>query len=80
MEYRGTIQSGVVILEDASGLPEGTRVRVTAIERPQADARKNEPVPGSLGERLLKFAGGLKGLPSDLARNHDHYIHGTPRE
>jgi hypothetical protein len=34
----------------------------------------------TLGHRLMKFAGVLKGLPSDLARNHDHYLYGTPRK
>jgi hypothetical protein len=33
-----------------------------------------------LGRRLMKFAGVVKGLPRDMARNHDHYIHGTPRK
>ena len=29
---------------------------------------------------LLKIATQIKGLPSDLARNHDHYLHGLPRK
>ena len=29
---------------------------------------------------LLKIAAGIEGLPSDLARNHDHYLHGLPRK
>lgn len=28
---------------------------------------------------LLEFAGIADDLPSDLARNHDHYIHGHPK-
>jgi hypothetical protein len=28
---------------------------------------------------LLRFAGKAKGLPSDLAANHDHYLHGLPK-
>ena len=28
---------------------------------------------------LLKHAGTPTGLPSDLAEQHDHYIHGTPK-
>jgi hypothetical protein len=33
-----------------------------------------------LGEKLMQYAGKAKGLPSDLARNHDHYLHGTPKK
>lgn len=39
-------------------------------------ARSRRP---SIGEALLAVAGTAEGLPRDMARNHDHYIHGTPR-
>ena len=29
---------------------------------------------------LLKIAARIEGLPADLARNHDHYLHGLPRK
>jgi hypothetical protein len=32
------------------------------------------------GPRLKQFAGAVCGLPSDMARNHDHYLHGRPRK
>lgn len=28
---------------------------------------------------LLEVAGTAEGLPADLARNHDYYLHGVPR-
>ena len=34
----------------------------------------------TLGQRLMKFAGTAKGLPTDLARNHDHYLYGMPKK
>ena len=34
----------------------------------------------TIGEALLEVAGTAECLPSDMARNHDHYLHGTPRE
>ena len=34
----------------------------------------------TIGEALLDVAGTAEGLPADMARNHDHYLHGTPRE
>ena len=27
-----------------------------------------------------KFAGSVRGLPSDMALNHDHYLHGLPKK
>jgi|GEM_PF-1316234 len=29
---------------------------------------------------LLEIASRLDGLPRDLARNHDHYLHGLPKK
>lgn len=34
----------------------------------------------TLSDALLKWAGQAKGLPPDLAQNHDHYLHGTPKQ
>jgi hypothetical protein len=30
--------------------------------------------------RWKRFAGALRGLPDDMARNHDHYLHGRPKK
>ncbi|MCY3023034.1 MAG: hypothetical protein NTW87_29000 [Planctomycetota bacterium] len=32
-----------------------------------------------LWQGLLRFAGTAKGLPPDMAENHDHYLYGTPK-
>lgn len=80
MEYRGTIHSGLVVLENGAGLPDGTQVRVTPIEAEQSPTSPADAPPtGTLGARLMKFAGRARGLPADLARNHDHYLYGTPK-
>jgi hypothetical protein len=78
MTYRGSVKNGVVVLERGAKLAEGTAVRVQPTVR--ARTKKRAAAEGSLGKRLMKFAGSVKGLPKDLARNHDHYIHGTPRK
>ena len=70
MQYRGHIKDGVVVFEEAAP-PEGAEVRVEVVER--ADAQP------TIWQKLQKYAGAAKGLPSDLARNHDHYIHGRPK-
>lgn len=30
-------------------------------------------------EKLRSLAGKARNLPADLAANHDHYLHGTPK-
>ena len=76
MPLRGHIKGGAVVLNEPAALPDGTPVEVRTVERPA-----EEPAAGAtLGEWLMRYAGTVKGFPSDLARNHDHYIHGTPRK
>lgn len=71
-EFSGTIVNGVVVLQAREKIPEGMQVRVRVVETTA------EPEP--LGKRLLKFAGTIPGLPADMAENHDHYIHGQPKQ
>ena len=71
MTALGTVQKGVVVLDAGHSLPEGARVEVLLPE-----IIRGNP---TLAERLLKHAGTVPGLPSDLADQHDHYLHGTPR-
>ena len=70
MTYQGRVSNGVVVLEQGADLPEGTQVRVEPV---------NEPARKTLYERLKDFAGVAEGLPEDLAQQHDHYIHGSPK-
>ena len=37
------------------------------------------PAKESWGDFVQRVAGTAKGLPSDLAENHDHYLYGTPK-
>ncbi len=69
MTYRGHIEKGSVVLDEAVVLPEGTQVRI----EPLAGAGK------TLAERFSDLIGCVSDLPSDMAENHDHYIHGTPK-
>jgi hypothetical protein len=71
MSYEGTIVNGTVVFDVPPALPDGTRVDV--VVKPPA----NELKPTLLG--LLKLAGRIKDMPADFAKEHDHYIHGTPR-
>lgn len=70
MVYQGRVKGGVVLFE-AQAPPEGSDVRVEVVT-PQ-------PSTPTIWDKLRKFAGTVEGLPADMARNHDHYIHGGPK-
>jgi hypothetical protein len=72
-DLHGTGENGVIVLDNGMPLPEGTRVRVEPLQ--QTDA----PRP-TLAEMWAAVIGQAKGLPPDLAENHDHYLHGQPNK
>jgi hypothetical protein len=72
MSFSGTIQNGVAVVDNAQKLPDGTRVEILV-----QDVNFQKP---TLRERLLKLAGTVDDLPPDMARNHDHYLHGAPKQ
>ena len=74
MVYDGHVEKGVVVVDDRVTLPEGARVKVEILPLAAEDASV-ESVP-TLYEQLAPLVGAAKGLPPDLARNHDHYLHG----
>jgi hypothetical protein len=77
MTLLGHIRDGQIVPDEPVTLPEGVPVRIelmpteSAVEAQQGSGQ-------TLSQKLLKYAGKAEGLPSDLARRHDHYIHGTP--
>ena len=73
MDYRGKISGGVVVLEPGVDLPEGAEVRIEVVTSPLPSGQT------TLGKRLMKYSGRAEGLPSDMADNHDHYLHGQPK-
>jgi hypothetical protein len=70
MKLEGVVHNGVIVMDDATALPEGTRVRISP-------ATPEQPKP--FGERFAQFKGAVPGLPADLAEQHDHYRLGTPK-
>ena len=72
MKYTGKIRDGVVVLEGSPPLKDGTIVAVEPLPQPGP--------PTTLGERLRPFSGSARGLPRDMARRHDHYLHGRPKK
>jgi hypothetical protein len=71
--YTGEIRDGVVIFEGTPPpWPAGTKVRIEPIE-------PGEAATPTLAERLRGIIGAVRGLPADLAEQHDHYLHGQPK-
>jgi len=82
MTVEGHVENGQVVLDSQLPLPEGMRVRVELLDNAaaqhQSEGESTAELP-SLYERLKPFIGSVKGLPSDFAINHDHYLHGQPK-
>jgi hypothetical protein len=73
MTFRGHVHNGVVVFDGAQAPPEGAQVEVSLVlPKPAGES-------GSLRDMLLQFAGTIEGLPSDMAEQHDHYIHRRPK-
>jgi hypothetical protein len=75
MVYRGHVKRGVVVFETGAGLPEGTEVLIQPAppaEEPPAERR-------SLAEQFADVIGTVPDLPSDMAAQRDHYLHGAPK-
>jgi hypothetical protein len=72
MRYTGKVKDGVVVLEGSPPLKDGTMVAVEPIETASHQT--------TLGKRLKRFCGSARGLPPDMARSHDHYLHGRPKK
>lgn len=71
MTYRGHIKNGQITLDEPIELPEGAEVHVNVLDA--------SVLPSTVWTKLLDLAGTAKGLPSDMAENHDHYLYGTPK-
>jgi hypothetical protein len=71
MSFTGHIQNGMVVFDTPVSLPDGTCVEITLL------TQHNQPTHF---DRFKEIIGAAVGLPKDFAENHDHYIHGTPKE
>jgi hypothetical protein len=76
MTLLGHVRDGQIVPDEPIALPEGTAVRIELL--PCEPFSSQSSPEQTLAEKLLKYAGKAKGLPSDLSRRHDFYVHGTP--
>ncbi len=72
-EFTGTVHQGVVVLDPPASLPEGQTVRIIV------ETSGKEPLTETVGQRLMRFAGTIEGLPADFALNHDYYLFGAEK-
>jgi hypothetical protein len=83
MVYRGHVKKGVVVLDNATSLAEGTKVTVRPVSAPAKSNGKSKANGKhrrtTLAERLAPVIGKAKGLPADASVNLDHYLYGLPK-
>ena len=72
MSFAGHVQNGVVVFDEPSTLSEGTAVEVTPCE-----PAPSVPTHYDLFHEVI---GRAVGLPEDMAKNHNHYIRGGPKQ
>ena len=78
MPYRGHIENGTVVFDEATEIAEGAVVSVEVLQ--QRGVQRKEDMSVSDYDRLESLIGRAEGLPPDFAENHDHYIHGQPKQ
>ena len=69
MSITATVSEGKIVLPPEAPWPNGTVVRI-------------EPVAeqATVWDVLKKYDGTATDLPSDMAANIDHYVHGHPKK
>ena len=71
MTVKGHVRDGVIVLDDPIELPDGAEV---CVELPPSSR------PLTWAERFKDVIGTVDDLPTDMAKNHDHYLHGAHKK
>jgi len=74
MSITATVENDIIKLPPGVHVPNGTEVEVVL---PGGSTSPEDETP--LYERMKDFIGCIKDGPEDLAVEHDHYAHGTPK-
>lgn len=74
MSVTATVENNIIRLPKGIYYPDGTRVIIEPV-RVAGESGKS-----ALAQGFMKFAGIADDLPTDLARNLDHYLHGHPEK
>ena len=73
MTYKGHVENGAVVLDEAGHLPDGALVTIE-IAVAELACRDSASTRTSLVERYRCFIGAIDGLPDDWSENHDAYL------
>jgi len=73
MKYKGKVKNGVVVFPEGVSLPDNTEVNVELV------GQDRSAESASWAEVFKDVIGSVDDLSPDMADNHDHYIHGTPK-
>jgi hypothetical protein len=79
MSFTAVVENDTIKLPPGVHLPDGTKVTIEPSSPSQAVSADTGSESPTLYEVFKDFIGQAEGLPSDLAAEHDHYIHGTPK-
>lgn len=75
MSFIATVEKGTIKLPPGVHLPDGTQVTIEPTQPYPAESAKRK----TFAERYAKYIGCVNTGLGDLADNHDHYLHGTPK-
>ena len=75
MNITATVENDMIRLPAGVHLPDGTRVEIMLPEESTAPSERR-----TVAERYAGFVGIADDVPSDLARNLDHYVHGQQKQ
>jgi hypothetical protein len=77
--FRAHFDGRALVPDEPVDLPHGATLRVSA-EPVEEDLAEQQETGFPLLEEALEVARQMEGdYPPDLARNHDHYLHGGPK-
>ena len=79
MTLHGHIHNGEIVFDAQVALPEGASVRVEILTPSEASGAAAESATPTLLERLGDVVGAVDDLPTDGARNLEHYLYGAPK-
>lgn len=79
MTYEAHVRGGAIILDEPIPLTEGMKITVSIPQFPPTNSDDSSVKRTSLLEHLGDVVGSIEG-PTDLAENHDHYLHGRPKK
>ena len=83
MTYHGTVHNGVILVDGGLTIPDGVAVRIEVVDKIEASTPLPHGTEPTIGQKLAALARKFESLPcdlpSDLAANHDHYLHGLPK-